>query len=172
MSSDTQVFTCHCPSPTVTVSTHSLWLLATYIIPYQFSVLPRDKSRMRLESKPWLTSQRRGVNAGWRSILWQCGAPGWTHSSVTRGKALKAQPVLPILVSYWLVSFCQALGGFIQSEDPVLKEDVFVIIGDMVGEDSSHSSLAYLILLWFICLCLHARKSQMNSCSYKTEGLW
>lgn len=63
-------------SHTVTVSTHSLWLLATYIIPYQFRVVPGEKSRMRLGSKPWLTSQRREVNAGWRTILWLCDASG------------------------------------------------------------------------------------------------
>lgn len=169
MSSDTQAVACYCPIQTVTVSTHSLWLLATYIIPCQFSVVPREKSRVRLGSKP--SSQRRVVKAGWRNILWQCDAPGWNHSRVSRGEALKAQPVLPISVRYWLVSFCQALGGFIQSEDPALKEDVFVIIGDTVG-DYFHPALAYLILLWFIYLCLYASKPQMNSCSYKTEGLW
>lgn len=64
MSSDTQVVACYCPIWIVTVSTHSLCLLTTYIIPYQFSVVPREKSRMRLGSKPWLTSQHKGLVLG------------------------------------------------------------------------------------------------------------
>lgn len=63
------------------------------------------------------------------------------------------------------------LGGFIQSGDSAVEDDAFVTTGDKVGEDYFHPSLAYLILLWFIYLCLYARKPQMNSCSYKTEGL-
>lgn len=51
-----------------------------------------------------------------------------------------------------------------------MEGDVFVITGDKI-EDYVHPSLAYLILLWFIYLCLYARKLQMNSCSYKAEGL-
>lgn len=164
---------CYCLIQIVTVSTHSLWLLATYVIPYQFSVVPGEKSRMRLGSKPWLTSQRKEVGAGWRNIPWWCHAPGWNNCGVTRGKVLKAQTVLPISISYGLISFCQTLGGFIQSGDPALEDAVFVVIGDMVGEDYFHPSLAYLILLlWFIYLCLCARKPQMNSHSYKAEGLW
>lgn len=51
---------------------------------------------MRLGREPWLASQRSGVDAGWRSVLGGCHAPGGSHSDVTRGKTLKAQPVLSI----------------------------------------------------------------------------
>lgn len=55
---------------------------------------------MRQGREPWLASQRRGVDAGLRSVLGGCDATGGSHSGVTREKALKAQPVLSISGSY------------------------------------------------------------------------
>lgn len=51
---------------------------------------------MRQGREPWLASQRRGVDAGRRSVLGGRHAPAGSHSDVTRGKTLKAQPVLSI----------------------------------------------------------------------------
>lgn len=36
------------------------------------------------------------MDAGWGNVLGGCRAPGGSHSGVTRGKALKAEPVLSI----------------------------------------------------------------------------
>lgn len=38
-------------------------------------------------------------------------------------------------------------GKFMQSQGPVLKADVFVMTGDVIGEENLHPSLAYLMLL-------------------------
>jgi len=42
------------------------------------------------------------------------------------------------------------MGGFIRSEGPALKADIFVMTGGGTGKEDLHPSLAYPILMYFL----------------------